>query len=167
MSRSGRYGRPGRLPLLAMMLANGILSWFVLHILFSILDVRDIPDIFGPRGAAWTVGLKSWDLLTWMLPGVGIGLGCLWFWLILVGRSRGVPWGGAFAYAVVIAFVNAPVSGLLIGSLHGNPFLGALIGLAVLLLQHSLLLALILYGILMGGLNGWLAERWIAARKGS
>src|SRR5579859_7483492 len=114
MFGKGRYGRPNRASLLAMMAVNGALALVIMTItlaLFGVIDV--IPE---PMAAALHAHSSVPRSLVWpMLPGAAVAYGCLWYWLIVIGRSRGVPWGGAVIYGLIIALVNVPLGGFISG----------------------------------------------------
>ncbi|HZO88387.1 MAG TPA: hypothetical protein VFB38_08605 [Chthonomonadaceae bacterium] len=167
MSSKRRFGRPGGGSLLGMMIINGLVAAVVLLIVFVLFDIGHILEA---RLAAYPlVGAAAhWSKFWPMLPGASIGFGCLWYWLVLVGRSRGVPWGGALLYGVLIAMGNVPFSGFLAGLLHGSPLMGlvlALIALLSLLLMPSLLLAMLVFGATMGAFNGLMAQGWIERHR--
>ena len=153
--------RPGSPSLLVMMLVNGMIAFAVLNVLFAMFGIREIlPDYASTH--AWAQQAAKWDLLWPLLPGAAIGFGCLWFWLIVTGRSeRGINWGVALSYGLAIAFLNVPIFGLLAGLLNGDPLIGLLLGLILMILMPSLPICMAIFGMLMGGVNGWLARRWI------
>jgi hypothetical protein len=158
MIGKGRYGRPNRASLLAMMIVNGIAALIVMRVALAIFGV---PDLI-PAAPQFLHALRitPWALILPMLPGAAIAYGCLWYWLIVVGRSRGVPWGGAVVYGMVIALVNVPLAGLIYGSYQGNPIL-ALLYLVLLLIVPAWLVAVCFFGAIMGVSNGYIAQRWI------
>lgn len=159
-----KYGRPHRGDLLCMMVKNAVMGFFVLWFVFWLFDVSSIvPE----RAAAFGVLLSpdKWMFLGFLLPGASIGFGCLWYWLVIVGRSRGVPWGAALSYGIFIALANVPLSGFFLGLMYGSPFLGALIGLALLMLVPSLLMSMLVFGLLMGAFNGSEAANWITRHR--
>jgi len=166
MSAKRRYGRPGRVSLLSMMAFNALIAVPLLAFVLGIFGLQNLkpplPAAFAPVAAEIT----RWSVIWPMLPGAGVGFGCLWYWLVLVGRSRGVPWGGACVYAVLIALGDVLVWGLILGTVQGEPLLGLLLGLVMLILLPSLLLAMCVFGLMMGALNGQAAQRWIERRKG-
>jgi hypothetical protein len=158
MIGKGRYGRPNRTALLTMIAINGALALIALTISLAIFGVRDIlpprPEMFR------ALRTMPWEMIWPMLPGAAVAYGCLWYWLIVVGRSRGVPWGGAVVYGMVIALVNVPVGGFIYGGLNNYP-LAALIYLVLLLIVPVWLLAVCFFGIAMGLCNGYVAQWWI------
>lgn len=164
MSGRRRYNRPGGGSFFGMLFVNGVAAFILLKIVFALFGTGLILSqrlaAYGPTHAA-----ARWDTFWAMLPGAALGYACLWYWLILVGRSRGISWGGASIYGVLIAFGNVLAAGFLIGLLHGNPLLGLLIGFVMLLMIPSLLLAMICFGLAMGGFNGLLAYNWIERHR--
>lgn len=159
-----KYGRPHRGDVLGMMLMNTGVSAFVLTIVFWFFEVGTImPQRFAPITNG--ISAPEWLFLLALTPGAGIAYGCLWYWLVIIGRAKGVPWGGAFVYGALVAFGNVPFSGFLFGLMSGTPFLGALIGLAMLLIVPQLLIAMTLFGIIMGWYNGVKAANWIARHR--
>jgi hypothetical protein len=144
-----------------MMVLNAIAAYFLLAILLKLFGLTIILPEFAAHHA-WAAEGSRWDVLAAFLPGAAISYGLLWFWLILTGRSeRGITWGGALVYGVIIALYNVPLSGFLVGLLHGDPLFGLLIGLVILLLVPSLAMCMLVFGLLMGLLNGKWATRWI------
>ncbi|HZP80507.1 MAG TPA: hypothetical protein VFB21_02605 [Chthonomonadaceae bacterium] len=164
MSGKRRYGRPGGGSLLAMMCVNGIVALIVLKLVFVVFGAGTILAT-GLAAHAQASLIERGRMLWPMLPGAAFGFSCLWFWLALIGRSRGVPWGAALLYGVAIAFANVPFSGFLVGLLHGNPLLGLLLALVSLLLLPSLAVSMIAFGLAMGAFNGLMAQRWIARHR--
>jgi hypothetical protein len=150
-----------RSDLVLMMAVNGLVSSVLLLVLFLVFGIR----VFLPvRMAGHTLLLtkETWAMLALMVPGSGIGFACLWYWLILRGRSRGVAWGAAGLYGVAVAFCALPFAGFCIGLLYDQPFLFGLVALALLLLMPNMLAALTVFGLAMGAFNGIMAHRWIA-----
>lgn len=155
-----KYGRPIRSDLLLMMVFNAAAAFVVLYFVFALSGVGSIiPERLAQAGLEVTN--RKLALIGAMVPGAGIAFACLWYWLILTGRSRGLSWGAACIYGVFIAYGNTPFSGFLIGLLFGQPIVGALLGLALLLIVPQLLFATTLFGLIMGVFNGNLAQRWI------
>ncbi|HLK59022.1 MAG TPA: hypothetical protein VKU00_20850 [Chthonomonadaceae bacterium] len=154
--------RPGSAGLLGMMLLNGLIAFGVLHVLLAAFGIRQIlPDFAASH--AWAQEASKWESLWPLIPGAAIGCGCLWFWLIVTGRTeRGVNWASALVYGVVIALLNVPSFGLLAGILNGNPLLGLLISMALMIMMPALTICMAAFGLTMGAINGWLAQRWIA-----
>jgi hypothetical protein len=163
-----RYGRPDRASLFAMMGINAVVSVVVLTVALSIFGVRELMPF--KLAAMLHTSLHTSEALRWniiwpQVPGAAIAYGCLWFWLILVGRTRGVAWGGAAVYGLVIALVNVPVAGLLYGLEIGQPVLSMLIMFALLLIYPAWLLTVAVFGITMGLLNGRAAQWWIERHR--
>src|SRR5690242_13047942 len=156
----GRYGRPGSLSFLLMIAVNAVLGT---DMLWLVTRIFDIGQILPKRLASWSWAQEAakWDTLWPMLPGAGLGFACLWYWLVLTGRSKGIAWGGALIYGGLIACGDVILGGFLSGLVNGNPLLGMLIGLAILLVIPTLLLAMVTFGAIMGAFNGWAARRWI------
>ena len=97
-----------------------------------------------------------------LIPGAAIGYGILWFWLIITGlTNKGLPWAGAIVYGAIIALCDVPLSGLLNGIQNGTPFLGMLIGLVIMILVPTIAACMVMFGILMGLMNGHKAQKWI------
>lgn len=155
---------PGFFGLLGMIICNGLVAGMVLQVLYGLFGVSSHLSM---RLAAWSItqSAAKWETLWPMLPGASLLFGCLWFWLIVTGRSRGVNWGAGTLYGVLIAFGNVLIAGFLTGLLNGNPLLGLLLGLVMLLLVPHLLLAMIAFGLTMGVFNGWMATRWIVRHR--
>src|SRR5947209_6944709 len=100
-----------------MIFVNAIAAFFVLKIVFALFGTQ---AGIGAHLAGWSLtsaGAK-WSVIWPMLPGAAFGFACLWYWLILVGRSRPLPWGGAFVYGAIIAFANVPIAGFFMGLVH-------------------------------------------------
>jgi hypothetical protein len=148
-----------------MMVLNASIAGPLLALVLALFGLQTIAP---PLHAFARVmeSLSRWDVIWPMLPGAGIGFGCLWYWLILTGRSQGVAWGGACIYGVMIALADVLAWGLILGTLQGNPLFGLLLGLAMLILLPVLLVAMSVFGLVMGVLNGHAAQRWIARRRG-
>jgi len=161
MARGRRYGRPDSGDLFLVMILNALVGCGLLVILCHAFAVR--AAVLHMHGVAHEALLARPELLfaAALAPGAGIAFGCLWYWLVITGRQRGVPWGAAALYGVGIACADMPFAGMLWGLLDGNPFKGALIGLLVLLLVAEVRAALIAFGLAMGLLNGGIAHRWI------
>ncbi len=159
-----RRFRPNSLSLLAMIVVNGLAAGVVLKFLFALFGIG---AIFPEWAAAheWTRTAMQWELFWPLLPGAAIGFGCLWYWLILAGRFRGLPWGAACIYGCGVAFATVPLSGFLLGLQNGSPLLGLLIGLVMILVLPSLLAAMTCFGLAMGLLNGVWAQRWIIKNR--
>ncbi|MCS6776449.1 MAG: hypothetical protein RMJ43_00045 [Chloroherpetonaceae bacterium] len=108
--------------------------------------------------------LDDADFRVLLVPGAASAYTVLWRWLIAQGgRTALFPWGAAALYGVGIAFASIPFSGFLLGVLRGNPLLGLLLALASLLLLPALSIAMTVFGLLMGLLNGYRAYRWLRA----
>ena len=165
MKRVRRYGRPHRTDLLAMMLLNALVAAPALLLVFAIFGTR---SIFAPILAASPQDDESfirWLSYFMLLPGAGIMFSCLWYWLILTGRGRGLNWGAALCYGVGIALVNVPVCGFLVGLMLGNPALACIFALICVMLIPHLLLAMSTFGLMMGAFNGLWAHNWIAHHR--
>ena len=160
--RGPRYGRPKSANLLGMMGVNAVVG---LVLLFCTLHLFGIREIVVPMTLQHALSAIKWDALWPLLPGAAVAFGCLWFWLVVVARSRALPWAGACVYGIAIALMNVPVSGLFIGLLHGNPLLYFLIGLVNLLLLPTVVCAMVAFGLAMGILNGLLAQSWVDRQK--
>jgi len=164
MSR-GRFGRPGRGSLLGMMVVNGIVGGVVLVVLFALFGVGNILET-RLAASSMTADASKWNALLPMLPGAAILFACLWYWLVMAARrSKELPWGAACLYGISLACSNVPLSGLLMGLLHGDPLLAMLIALVMLLLLPSLLIAMICFGLVMGAFNGLMAAHWIERHR--
>lgn len=162
--------RPGSIGIVGMMAVNAALSLIVLSFLFKLFGVSQLLPDFAVRHA-WAAEAANWEMFGTLIPGAAIGFGLLWFWLILTGRSgKGLSWGGAAIYGLIIGLCNIPLSGFLTGLLHGSPLFGLLIGLVIMLLVPSIGLCMAVFGIIMGLINGRFAQWWIDRRyvgKGS
>lgn len=165
--RKPRYGRPNRASLFGVMLLNGLVGAIVLYLVCTLFGVSTI--ILSQLAARGFEVSEKWNVVLPMLPGVGIGMGCLWFWLVLIGRMRGVQWGGAIVYGGILAACNVPVAGLILGLLEGVPTkelpLLMLIAFALMLLSPAMIVAMMLSGGIMGLFNARLAYVWIAWYK--
>ncbi len=167
MSGKRRFGRPGGGSLFGMMVLNGVASLIVLIFVFALFRVGSILPMRLAAIPLVRAALK-WNALWPMLPGAAIGFACLWYWLVLIGRARGVPWGGALLYGVGLALADLPLSGFLLGLVHGGPLVGlilALISLLTLLLMPAVTLAMAVFGLIMGAFNGVLAQVWIERHR--
>ena len=88
-----RYGRPDRASLLTMMILNAVAAIAVLAVALALFGVRElIPFKLAEMLHTLT---PRWSMVWPMLPGAAIAYGCLWYWQVVIGRSRGVPWGGS------------------------------------------------------------------------
>lgn len=163
MSGRRRF-RPGTFSLLGMILVNAVVAAFVLKITFAIFGVH---QIIPTRLSAYAItqSAAKWEVLWPMVPGAAIAFACLWFILILVGRSRGINWTAAAFYGIGIAYADVLVGGFLIGLMHGNPLLGLLIGFAMLLIMPQIWLSMGTFGIIMGLFNANAASRWIEKHR--
>jgi hypothetical protein len=188
MGGKRRFGRPGSGSLLGMMLVNAVISVFVLKLCCGLFGFRwFLPEHLSGLASAqaiqkWQVihdlckilhfalpasaqAVQKWGVILPLLPGAAIGFGCLWYWLILVGRSRGLSWTGACVYGILIAFANVPLAGFLVGLLHGNALIGLLLGLVLLFVMPSIWLTMGAFGITMGLFNAAMAGRWIERHR--
>ena len=165
--RKPRYGRPNRLSLLAVMLLNALVGVVVLYLVCTLFGVNTI--VIGQLAAHGIHVSERWGIVLPMLPGIGIGMGCLWFWLVLVGRTKGVVWGGAAVYGGLVAVCNVPIAALILVALEGRPpeefLMAMLIAFALVLLMPALLIAMLLSGGILGLFNARLAHTWIAWYK--
>lgn len=162
----GKYGRPSRGALLCMMVLNAGLAAVVLTVVFALFDISHVlTNAYGTR--IGPSGMPA-DALLPFLPGAGIMFGCLWFWTCVYGRSKGLPWVGAFIYGVVLSIINVAIAGFILGMMHGEPGLAlllALIALVSVFLIPALFSAICLFGLVMGGVNAVIASIWINSRK--
>jgi hypothetical protein len=153
--------RPGSASLLAMMVFNAVASVAVLYVVYAMFGLNSALahrlSQVGTLGAA-----ANWETLLPLVPGAAIGFALLWFCQVIVGRSRGVHWPGAFFYGMGIALGDVLLGGLINGSLHGSPLIGLLLGLLMLILVPANLAGMLLFGAIMGLINGRLAHAWIA-----
>jgi hypothetical protein len=156
-----RRVRPGSASLLGMMVFNAVVGTILLLVVYALFGLN---SVFAQRLAQVSAlgAAAKWETLWPLIPGVAIGFALLWFCQVIIGRSRGVNWAGAFFYGIGIAFCNVVLGGLLNGLLHGNPLLGMLLGLLMLLLVPANWTSMALFGALMGLLNARLAAAWIA-----
>ena len=164
MSSKRRYNRPGGGSFLGMILLNSIVAFIVLKVVFTLFGVNWVLGQKVAAIGALHVAVK-WGVLVAMLPGAAVGFACLWYWLILVGRSRGLPWAGALIYGVLLAFGNVLLAGVLRGAAAGNPLLGLLFALVMLLLMPTIWLSMACFGLTMGLFNGLLAQNWIVRHR--
>lgn len=155
---------PGFFGLLGMIILNGLVGASILKLLYWLFGVSGILEM---RLASWPLmqAASKWETLWPMLPGASLLFACLWFWLILTGRTNGVNWGAALFYGVMLSFANVLIAGFLAGLVNGDPLLGMLLGLVMLLLVPHLLIAMILFGLTMGLFNGLLSHRWIERHR--
>jgi hypothetical protein len=159
-----KYGRPTRPDLFLMMWVNGLAALVVLAVVFGLFGVEFFfPAQLSrfPLAADETPG--RWAVVLCMLPGAGIGYGCLWYWLILRQRAHHISWGGACLYGLAVGMGSLISAGLLFGLIFRLELapLFMLLMLAMLILVPPLQAAMIAFGLTMGLLNGWLAQRWI------
>lgn len=165
--RKPRYGRPNRISLLGVMLLNALVGAIVLYLVCTLFGVSTI--ILSGLAAHGILVSEKWNVVLPMLPGIGIGMGCLWFWLVLIGRTRGVQWGGAIVYGGILAACNVPIAGLILGLVEGVPAnelpMLMLIALALMLLSPAMIVAMLLSGGILGLFNARLAWDWIAWYK--
>src|SRR5438270_11413718 len=112
MAGKRKYGRPIRIDLLWMMLVNAAAGAVALTVVLLVFGVDAILRM-RVEAAGLRMSPEHWSFLALMVPGAGIAYGCLWYWLILTGRSRGVSWGGACLYGALIAYGNLPFTGFL------------------------------------------------------
>ena len=162
MSRR-RYGRPDRASLLIMMALNALAAICVLTVALTLFGVRElIPFRLSEMLHTLT---PRWSMVWPMLPGAAIAYGCLWYWQVVIGRSKGVPWGGAAIYGLIIAVVDVPIGGLIYGLTIGQPLLCMLFLFALLIILPGWLLTVAAFGITMGLLNGRAAQWWIERHR--
>lgn len=161
----GYLGRPSFRELLRVLVINLFTSGFLLVLLFALLDVRSVLSAGIMSHVLLRPVTRSLGALPFV-PGAAGLFGIFWYWMALVGRVRGVPWGAAVVYGIMIAVVNVPLAGFVRGLAMGNPLLGLLYALAMVLMLPSLLLCMTVFGICMGVLNGSLAASWIRSRRG-
>ncbi len=165
--RKPRYGRPNRASLLGVMLLNGLVGAIVLYLVCTLFGVSTI--ILNGLAAHGIQVSERWSVVLPMLPGVAIGMGCLWYWLVIIGRTKGVQWGGALVYGGVLAACNVPIAGLILGLAEGVPsdqlLMLMLIALALMMLSPAMIVAMLLSGGIMGLFNARLAHAWIAWYK--
>jgi hypothetical protein len=136
----------------------------VLTVALSVFGVRELIP-FKLAAMLHSASAPKWSMVWPMLPGAAIAYGCLWYWQILIGRSSGVPWGGAAVYGLVIALIDVPIGGLLYGLTIGQPVLGMLLLFALLIILPGWLLTVAFFGITMGLLNGQAAQWWIERHR--
>jgi hypothetical protein len=161
MTGSKRRLRPGSAGIVGMMAVNAVVSLLVLTVMFKLFGVSQLLPDFAAHHA-WAAEAANWEMFGTLIPGAAIGFGLLWFWLVLTGRSsKGLSWGGAAIYGLIIGLCSIPLSGFLTGVLHGSPLFGLLIGLVIMLLVPSIGLCMATFGIIMGLINGRFAQRWI------
>ena len=164
-----RYGRPNRASLFVTMLLNALVGSLVLYLVCTLFGVNAI--VLSQMAAHGIQISDRWNMVLPMLPGVGIGMGCLWFWLVLVGRTKGVQWGGAAVYGGLLAVCNVPIAALVLAALEGCPpnemLLMMLIAFALVLISPALLISMLLSGGILGLFNARLAHTWIAWYKRS
>jgi len=146
-----------------MVLGNTIVAAIVLKLVFLLLGGSRIIELHLAQWAA-TNETVVWNPVLFLTPGAAIGFGWLRYSLIMQGRLRGVSWLGGTVQGVMIAFVNVPVAGLLLGILNENPMRGLLLGLASLLLLPSLLVSMGAFGMIMGLYNALKAEKWLVKK---
>ncbi len=164
MTGNKRRLRPSFIAILFMMAFTAVLGLVMLTVMFKLFGVSQLLPDFAVHHA-WAADAEHWEMFGTIIPGAAIGYGLLWFWLVLTGRSsKGIAWGGAAIYGLIIGLVDIPLSGLLTGVLHGNPLLGLLIGLVIMLLVPSIGLCMAAFGIAMGLLNGRFAQNWTDRR---
>lgn len=163
MTSNRRSLRPNGLGILGMMVLNACLSLALFTVLFKMFGVSSLlPDLAAHYDWAADAGAAHWEMLGTLIPGAAISFGLLWFWLILTGRTaKGLSWGGAAIYGMIIGLYNVPISGLLTGMLHGHPAIGLLLGLVVMLLVPTVGLCMLVFGVIMGLINGRMAHSWI------
>ncbi len=150
--------RPGTGSLLGMMVLNALVSVGVLVLIYALFGLN---GLFAHRLAAQVGDAAKWNTLWPLLPGAAISYSLLWFWQIIVGRSRGVNWGSACYNGIAIAFANVLLGGLLNGLVHGNPLIGMLLGFLMLLMIPANWAGMAAFGLIMGLLNARLAAVWI------
>jgi hypothetical protein len=164
MTSTKRRLRPGSLGIVWMMAVNAVLSLVMLTVMFKLFGVSHLLPDFAVHHA-WAADAEHWQMFGTLVPGAAIGFGLLWFWLVLTGRSgKGIAWGGAAIYGLIIGICDIPLSGFLTGLLHGSPLFGLLIGLVIMLLVPSIGLCMAAFGITMGLVNGRFAHNWIERR---
>jgi len=161
MLGTGKYGRPNRIWLLTMIIANAVVAFVLLSFLLRLFAIDNIvlsaAKLDGPP--------NRWALSLVLLPGAAIAFGCLWYWLVVVGRTRGIVWGGALVYGMIIGVCNIPLGGLILGVLNGAPLFNMLIALLLMLLLPKTLICAGLFGTAMGVFNGTSAQQWIDAHR--
>lgn len=160
MSENRSQGTPGFGEILGMILQNLIVAIVTLWLAQKICGAT---IIVSPRFLPADIDPEQAQQLTFwmMLPGAALGYSYLRIWLIQQGRARGVAWGSAFLYGVLIAFANVPLAGFIIGSLMESPILGLLLALVSLLMIPATALTMIVYGLVMGGYNAGRAQRYL------
>ncbi len=160
MSDNSKFRKPHAGDRIGMVLGNTIVAAIVLKLVFLLLGGSRIIELHLAQWAA-TNETVVWNPVLFLTPGAAIGFGWLRYSLIMQGRLRGVSWLGGTVQGVMIAFVNVPVAGLLLGILNENPMRGLLLGLASLLLLPSLLVSMGAFGMIMGLYNALKAEKWL------
>ncbi len=158
----GRYGRPGSASLLAVIACNYLLSTAILGLALLFSDILHFIPVL-PQETGYFACLHFSAIV--LAPGAAIFYGCLWFWLVITGRVKGVTWGGALVYGVCLALLDVPVAGLIAGALYGSPLLGFLLGLVILLIHPGVLFFTSCAGALLGCVNGIVATAWISQWK--
>ena len=152
--------RPGSASLLAMMVLNGLVGTLVLFAVYALFGLNSVfaqrLTQLGTLGAA-----AKWETLWPLIPGAAIGFAILWFCQVIVGRSRGVNWAGTLFYGIGIAFGNVLLGGLLNGLLHGQPLMGMLLGLVMLIMVPANWAGMATFGAIMGLVNARFAVAWI------
>ncbi len=165
--RKPRYGRPGIFSLLGVMLLNLLVGSLVFYLVCVLFGINSI--VIGQLLAHGIKVSDTWGVVLPMLPGVAVGMGCLWYWIVLIGRTKGVQWGGATVYGGLLALFNVPLAALVLCLVKGvDPEqipLIMLISLALALVSPAITVGMLLAGGIMGLFNARLAHTWIAWYK--
>ena len=167
MSKPNGKRGPGPFELIRMLLMNAVAAFITLKLVFWLFGGREILAE-GLNRWTWTAQIiPTVDFALLLIPGAAIAFTGLWQWLIRENRrSHSFAWNNAIFYGIGIAFVNVPFSGLLLGIQQGNPLLGLLLAFASLLLLPKLLVSMTCFGLAMGALNGYYAQRWLERNAG-
>ncbi len=160
MMWKGKYGRPGSLSILVVMLINTLLANVITKPVFKLFHVPSIPLPLSSTQWSSTSTIQWPDAIA-LLPGLAICFGCFWYWMVILIRNRKSPWGGAFIYGPILSCCNVITAGLIVGALHGSPVLVVILALLFLLIMPSFAIALLFIGLMLGAINGVLATKWV------
>lgn len=159
MMWKGKYGRPGSLSILVVMLINCLFADVITQLMLQLFHVPSIP--LPISNTQMSNGAINWPDVYALLPGEAIFFGCFWYWMVILIRNRKSPWAGACIYGPIISCFNVIIAGLIVGALHGSPFLVAILALLFLLIMPSFAVALLFTGLFLGAINGALATKWV------
>ncbi len=162
MERLKRRLRPSFGAITGVALINYLLIPLVLRTLFHAFDFSSQAPLVQFHG----IQSEGSDMMVAEIaPVASVGFALLWFWLVVTGRShKGIAWGGAAIYGAIVAISSFAFILLIDGLKSGDFFLVLLLLVLMLVLVPKLTLCLVFFGVIVGLINGLMADWWVRNR---